>query len=159
MTLEEYRNSRYEDLFLAVIKKEIDWNNAERVFVTVEDFPNPITISDLLKIVVREAIIENGETLTQENQKRIEEEAKQIIGNKLGEIYFVILLNKDNRYIELGRMIPLEPEYQIICQIPFKAYYKKEEYSFEEDEDGPYLSIDMKPFEKFVKDYQEGSFN
>ncbi len=103
--------------------------------------------------------MENNEPLTDENRKRIEDDVKQTITPNLEEWYPVILVKKDTAYIDLSQMKELESEYKIICQIPFSEYYKECDYSFEEDEDGPYLEIDMEPFNVFVKDYEGGKFS
>lgn len=159
MTLAEYKNSRYEDLFLAVIKKEIDWENADKVILDIPDIPFDFTALDALENAVREALIENNEPLTEENQKRIEEEVKQTIGTHLEETNPVILLKTEEGYIDLSVMKNLEPEYKVVCLIPFKEYYGENDYSFNEDEDGPYFEIDTDPLEKFFSDYEEGKFN
>ena len=159
MTLAEYKNSRYEDLFLAVIKKEIDWENADKVILDIPDIPFDFTALDALKNAVREALIENNEPLTEENQKRIEEEVKQTIGTHLEETNPVILLKTEEGYIDLSVMKNLEPKYKVVCLIPFKEYYGKNDYSFNEDEDGQYFEIDTDPLEKFFSDYEEGKFN
>ena len=159
MTLAEYKNSRYEDLFLAVIKKAIDWENADKVILDIPDIPFDFTALDALKNAVREALIENNEPLTEENQKRIEEEVKHTIGTHLEETNPVILLKTDEGYIDLSVMKNLEPEYKVVCLIPFKEYYGENDYSFNEDEDGPYFEIDTDPLEKFFSDYEEGKFN
>ena len=156
MTLEQYRNSRYEDLFLAVIKKELDWNQAEQFLLTIPNSSYKVTAHDLLKIAVEEALRENGEPLTEENKKMIEEEVKQAITPHLEEWEPVILLKQDEGFVDLSRMEELDKEYKIICQISFSEYYGKYDYFFDEDENGPYLIIDMGPFEEFVKDYERG---
>ena len=159
MTLTEYKNSRYEDLFLAVLKKEIDWENADKIILNIPDIPFDFTALDALKNAVREALVENNEHLTEENQKRIEEEVKQTIGTNLEETNPVILLKTEEGYIDLSVMRKLDSEYKVICLIPFKEYYGEDDYSFNEDENGPYLEIDMEPFEKFAKDFEEGKVN
>lgn len=159
MTLNDYRMLRYEDFFLAIIKREMNWEDAEHVYLTIPDYPAEITAVELLRIAVDEALIENNEPLTDENRKRIEDDVKQTITPNLEEWYPVILVKKDTVYIDLSQMQELESEYKIICQIPLSEYYKECDYSFEEDEDGPYLDIDMEPFNVFVKDYEEGKFS
>ena len=69
------------------------------------------------------------------------------------------MVKHENGYIDLSQMQELDTAYKIVCQIPLSQYYGEGDYSFEEDEDGPYLSIDMEPFEVFVKDYEEGKLN
>ena len=64
MTLNDYRKLRYEDFFLAIIKKEMNWEEAEHVFLTIPDYPCKITALDLLKIAVEEILIEKKETLS-----------------------------------------------------------------------------------------------
>lgn len=159
MTLHEYRMLRYEDFSLGIVKREMDWKDAENVRLTLPNFPSELTALDLLKIAVDEALIENNEPLTEENRKKIEEEVKQTITPNLEEWRPVILVKHENGYIDLSEMGELAPAYKVICEIPFSRYYNENDYSFEEDEDGPYLSIDMEPFNAFVKDYEEGKFN
>lgn len=159
MTLAEYKNSRYEDLFLAVIKKEIDWENADKIILDIPDIPFVFTAHDALRTAVRDALVENNQKPTEENMRSIEEEVKQTIGTNLEETNPVILLKTEEGYIDLSVMKKLESEYKVVCLIPFKKYYGENDYSFNEDEDGPYLEIDMEPFEKFFKDYEEGKFN
>ena len=156
MTLNDYRMLRYEDFFLAIIKREMNWKDAEHVFFTLPDSPEQITAIDLLRMAVDEALIENNKPLTDENRKRIEDDVKQTITPNLEEWYPVILVKQDDGYIDLSQMQKLETSYKIVCQIPFSRYYKECDYSFEEDEDGPYLDIDMEPFELFTKEFEEG---
>ena len=68
-------------------------------------------------------------------------------------------MKHENGYIDLSQMQELKTAYKIICRIPLNQYYKECDYSFEEDKDGPYLDIDMEPFNLFVKDYKEGKFS
>lgn len=158
MTLNDYKMLRYEDFFLAIIQREINWKEAEHIFLTIPEYPYKITALDLLKTAIDEALIENNELLTEENRKRIEEDVKQSISQNLEEWYPVILVKYGNGYLDLSQMQELESSYKIICQIPLSQYYKEEEYSFEEDKDGPYLNIDMQPFNVFTQDYKEGKF-
>lgn len=156
MTLNDYKSLRSEVLFLAIIKREMNWQDAEKVFFSHPDFKEQITAHDLLEIAVKEALIENNEPITDEKKKEIEEEVKQTIASNLEEWYPVILVKQEDGYIDLSKMKKLETSYKITCQIPLSKYYKECDYSFEEDEDGPYLNIDMEPLEQFSKDYQEG---
>lgn len=158
MTLNEYRMLRYEDFSLAIIKREMNWDDAAHVWLTIPNHPFQITALDLLKMAVDEAIMENNEPLTEENRKKIEEEVKQTITPNLEEWYPVILVKHEDGYLDLSQMGNLENCYKIVCQVPFSQYYNESDYSFEEDEDGPYLNIDMEPFNAFVKDYEEGKF-
>lgn len=158
MTLNDYKMLRYEDFFLAIIQREINWKEAEHIFLTIPEYPYKITALDLLKTAIDEALIENNELLTEENRKRIEEDVKQSISPNLEEWYPVILVKYGNGYLDLSQMQELESSYKIICQIPLIQYYKEEEYSFEEDKDGPYLNIDMQSFNVFTQDYKEGKF-
>jgi len=103
--------------------------------------------------------VENNQLPTEENMRSIEEEVKKTIGTQLEETNYVILLKTKEGYVDLSKMENLESEYKVACLIPFKKYYGKNDYSFKEDENGPYLEIDMEPFKKFVKDYEEGKFN
>ena len=50
MTLNDYRKLRYEDFFLAIIKREMNWKDAEHVFLTLPYSSEQVT-----------AIDENGE--------------------------------------------------------------------------------------------------
>ena len=159
MTLDDCKKFRYENFFLAIIKREMNWGDAENVFLTIPDYPFPMTALDLLKMAVEDAIAEKNEPLTEENKKRIEEEVKQSITPQLEEWYPIILVKHAEGYIDLSEMKELESVYKIVCQIPFSQYYKECDYSFKEDEDGPYLNIDMEQFELFVKDYEEGKFD
>lgn len=159
MTLNDCRLLRYEDFFLAIIKKEMDWDEAEHVLLTIPDYSHKISAANLLKMAIDEALRENNEPLTEENKKRIEEDVKQTITPNLEEWYPVILVKHENGYIDLSQMQELDTAYKIVCQIPLSKYYREGDYSFEEDEDGPYLNIDMEPFEVFVKDYEEGKLN
>lgn len=159
MTLAEYKNSRYEDLFLAVIKKEIDWENADKVVLKIPELPFEITARDALRNAVRDAIVENNQSPTEENMRSIEEEVKKTIGTQLEETNPVILLKTKEGYIDLSKMENLESDYKVACLIPFKEYYGENDYSFKEDENGPYLEIDTEPLEEFFKDYEEGKFN
>lgn len=158
MTLNDYRMLRYEDFFLAIIKREMNWENAEHAFFTLPGSTEQITAIDFLRIAVDEALIENNEPLTDENRKRVEDEVKQAITPNLEEWYPVILVKQENGYIDLSQMQKLDSSYTIVYQIPFSRYYKECDYSFEEDEDGPYLNIDMKPFELFTKEYEDRTF-
>ena len=159
MTLNDFRQLRHENFFLAIVKREMNWKDAEKVFFTIPDYPSPISALDLLDIAVEEALIEKNEPLTQENRDRIKEEVKRDITPNLEEWYPVILVKHETGYWDLSIMERLDPVYTIICQIPMNKYYRESDYSFEEDEDGPYLSIDMEPFNDFVKDYQQGKLN
>jgi len=159
MTLNDYRMLKYEDFFLAIIKREMNWEEAAHVYLTIPDYPGEVTAIELLRMAVDEALMENNEPLTDENRKRIEEDVKRKITPNLEEWYPVILVKTEEGYIDLSQMQKLEPEYKIICQTPLSEYYKEGEYSFEEDEDGPYLEIDMEPLEVFGKDFEEGKFN
>ena len=159
MTLNDYKMLRYEDFFLAIIKRKIDWKEAEHIILTIPEYPYKITALNLLEMAIDEALIENNEILTEENRKRIEEDVKQLISPNLEEWYPVILVKYENRYLDLSQMQELENSYNIICQIPLSQYYKEGDYSFEEDKDGPYLNIDMQPFNVFIQDYKEGKFN
>ena len=156
MELNDYRKLRYDDFFLAIIKREMNWDEAEHVYLTHPDFPDKITAIDLLKIAVNEALIENDEPLTDENRKKIEDDVKKKIAPHLEEWYPVILVKVNGEYIDLSQMKKLDSSYKIICQVPFSNYHMECDYSFEEDEDGPYLNIDMEPFELFVKNYENG---
>ncbi len=158
MTLNDYKMLRYEDFFLAIIKRKINWKEAEHIFLTIPEYPYKITALDLLKMAIDETLIENNELLTEENRKRIEDDVKQTISTNLEEWYPVILVKYGNGYLDLSQMQELESSYKIICQIPLSQYYKEEEYSFEKDKDGPYLNIDMQPFNVFTQDYKEGKF-
>lgn len=155
MTLNDYRMLRYEDFFLAIIKKEMNWKEAEHVFLTLPGYPDKITAIDLLRMAVDEVLMENKEPLTDENRKRIEYDVKQTISPNLEEVYPVILVKQEDGYIDLSQMQKLQSEFKIVCLIPFSKYYKEDDYSFEEDEDGPYLNIDMEPFDRFTKEYEE----
>ena len=66
MTLEELRNSRYEDLCLAVVKREIDWNDAEKVFLTIPGYDYEMSVINVLKISVEEVITERNIHNTEE---------------------------------------------------------------------------------------------
>ena len=158
MTLNDYKMLRYENFFLAIIKREMNWEDAEHVFLTLPDYPDPITAIELLRIAVDETLIETNEPLTDENRKRVEEDVKQTITPNLEEWHPVILVKQDDGYIDLSQMQKLETSYQIVCQIPFSKYYKECDYSFEEDETGPYLNIDMEPFNIFVNAFEEGKY-
>lgn len=159
MTLNDYRMLRYEDFFLAVIKRNLNWEEAENVLITLPHLSSPVSALELLKMSVEAALKENNVPLTDENKKRIEEKVKQAITPNLEERYPVILVKHETGYIDLSKMQKLEPEYQIVCQVPLKKYYKESDYSFEEDKDGPYFNIHMEPFKLFVKDYERGKFN
>ena len=158
MTLNDYRKLRYEDFFLAIIKREINWKDAEHVFFTNPYSSEQVTAIDLLRIAVNTILIKNNEPLTEENRKKIEDDVKQTITSTLEEWYPVILVKQEDGYIDLSQMQKLETTYNIVCQIPFSEYYKECDYSFKEDENGPYLDIDMEPFELFVREYEEGKF-
>lgn len=154
LTLNDCKMLRYEDFFLAIIKRSLNWEDAENTFLTLPDFSEPITAIDLLRIAVDETLIENNEQLTDENRKKIEDAVKHAITPHLEEWYPVILVKYEDGYLDLSQMQMLEVSYEIVYQIPFSKYYKESDYSFEEDENGPYLNIDMKPFELFTKEYE-----
>ena len=159
MTLQEYQEARHEDLFLAVVSRVLSWEEVKNVCLYIPDYPNGIIATDVLKISVEQALLENNEPVTEENVKNIEEEVKRTITTHLEECHETILLKYGNIYIDISQMAEFDPEYEIKCLVPLAEYYSKEDYSFDEGEDGPYLSIDMEPFEEFVKDYSEGKFN
>ena len=158
MTLNDFKKTRKEDLFLAVIKREMNWKDAEKVFFTLPGYSNPVSAQKILEIAVEEALFECKESVTPENRKKIEEEVKQSITPNLEEWYPVILAKYENGYLDLSKMEELDSTFQIVCQIPINEYYKELEYSFEEDQNGPYLNIDMEPFNDFTKDYENGKF-
>ena len=154
MTLEELRKSRIEDLFLAVLAKDIGWDKAKFVRLKTPEYPNGITALDAMKISVWQAIIENNEPLTEEYKMRIENEVKQQISTSLEEIYYTILLKHGETYIDLVDMKEISEDMKVKELVKFEEYFSKEEYSFEEDEDGPYLDIERKNFEKFIENYK-----
>lgn len=157
MTLKQCNTFRKENLFLCVIKKEVNWEKADTIFLTIPGYPNQMTALDLLKMAVDEAIMENNENLTDEYKNRIEEEVKQQITPNIEEYYPVILAEADNVYYDLSIMKELDSEFKIIVKTPLSKYYPNaDDFSFEEDEEGPYLNIDMKSFNHFVDDYVNG---
>ena len=88
--------------FLAIIKRKIDWKEAEHIILTIPEYPYKITALNLLEMAIDEALIENNELLTEENRKRIEEDVKQLISPNLEEWYPVILVKYENRYLDLS---------------------------------------------------------
>jgi len=160
MTLKELRKARHEDIFLAVISRQLSWEESENLVMRTEEYPYGIRVSEALKICIEEALLESQKPLTEENIKSLEEEIKQTITSHLEESFNTILLKKDEYYIDLSIMTELDSKYKIKCLVEFNQYYSKGEYSFEEDEGGsPYLDLELEPFQKFWKDYEEGKFN
>ena len=160
MTLNEYRKLRHEDFYLAVVKRKLDWEDAEHVFVTIPELNVRVTVVELLRMAVGQALIENNEALTDENRKRIEDDVKQTISPNLEDWYHTALVKYEDEYIDLYEMQKLDSSHEIVCIVPFNQYYKENDYSFEEDEnDEPYFEMDMEIFDNFVKDYEEGKFN
>jgi len=159
MTLEEYRKAKHEDFFLAVISKKIGWEQAHEVVVYLPQYPEGITVLELMETSVEIALAENKVPITEENKKIIEKEVKETFSTFLEEWYPVILLKYGESYIDLSEMKELGKEYEIKCLVPMKEYYKEDEYSFEEDEGGIYINIEPYPFSCFATDYEEGKFN
>lgn len=158
-TLEEYRQSKHEDFFLAIIVREISWEEATDVVIYLPEYPNGITVTKALELSVKEALAESNEPVTEENKKRVEEEVKKTISTQLESSAPVILLKHEEGYIDLSEMKELGEEYDIKCLVPLGDYYEKAEYSFEEDDEGIYLDIDTDPFDAFVEDYENGMYN
>lgn len=159
MTMQDYRDARYEEFFLALVIRELDWEEAKDVVLNVPDYPDGITAIDALKISVEQALIENNEEPTEENKKRIEEDVKKSITTHLERWEYVILLKHGEQYIDLSEMNEMDSRYKIRVIVPFKEYYSEDDYCFEEDEEGPYLSIEMDGFNKFVEDCEAGKFD
>lgn len=158
MTLKDYRQTKHEDLFLAIIVKEIRWEDAADIVIYLPEYPNGITVAKALALSVKEALAEHNEPVTEENKKRVEEDVKKTISTQLESWAPVILLKHGEGYIDLSEMKELGAEYEIKLLIPLGDYYEKNEYSFEQDEEGPYLDIDATPFNSFVEDYESGMY-
>lgn len=158
MTLKEYREAKHEDFFLAIIVKEISWEDAADVVIYLPEYPNGITVAKALELSVEEALAESNEPITEENKKSVEEKVKKTISTHLQSWAPVILLKHGEGYIDLSEMKKLGAEYEIKLLIPLGDYYEKDEYSFEEDEEGLYLDIDATPFNSFVEDYESGMY-
>lgn len=154
MTLDDFKSLQYENFFLAIIKRKKQWKENQKVSFKIPDYPSFSAIIDLLNITVKQKIIEKDKGLN--NSSLVKEDAKQskILNNKDG--YPVILAKTENGYLDLSKMEKLDSAYQIICEIPINEYYRECDFSFEEDEEGPYLNIDVEPLRKFIKDYREG---
>lgn len=157
MTLEEYRATKKENLFLAIIKKNLNWEEAGDKTIFLEEFPEGISISDLLKFAAEGAIMESGEELTEERRQEVENEVKQTIMPCLEELTPVILLKVDEEeYIDLSTMEKFDSkEYEVKVKIPISQYFEDEDFSFEEDDEGIYFSVDTEKFDSFTKDYEE----
>lgn len=158
-TLEEYRQSKHEDFFLAIIVREISWEEATDVVIYLPEYPNGVTVAKALELSVKEALAESDEPVTEENINRVKEDVKKTISTQLESWAPVILLKHEEGYIDLSEMKELGEEYEIKCIIPLADYYEETEYSFEENEDGIYLDIDNDPFISFVEDYVNGMYD
>lgn len=159
MTLKELREARHEDFFLAVVSRELSWEEAENECLFTEEYPNGICVKDVLRICVEEALSDVHEQITEEKIKSIETDIKQTTTSHLEECFNTILLKNGEHYIDVSVMEELNSEYKIKCLVSLDRYYNQGEYSFEEDEEGStYLNLDLDPFDKFIKDYQEGKF-
>lgn len=156
MTLEEYRSTKIENFFCAIIVRKMTWEEAKNATFTVEGYSESMTTIDMLKIAVEQALQENGEMLTEENKKRVEEDVKSKILPHLEAEYNVILLKRGETYIDLSEMKELNmEEYLIKALVPLARYCKEEDYGFDEDESGVYFEVRMELLEKFVEDYGE----
>ena len=156
MKLEEYRDLSSDKLFLAIIKKSVNWNEADRFYFDVPGFDNPISAADILEIAVKEALEENNEPISQENMERIRAEVQEAITPNLEEWYPVIVAALEDWYMDLSVMEKLDTSFEFEKLIPISCYYNNSQYSFEEDEGEVYLSIDKVPFNRFVNDYESG---
>lgn len=162
MTLKDYRNSRIEDLFLAVIVKRniVGWEDAHHLHITIPDEQLSITAQEVLNIAVERAIIENNEELTEENKSIKKKEIMENVTTLFEECYPVPLLKmKNGKYMDLSVMAELAQEFEIRCLTNFKEYYNEGDFSFEEDEEGPYLNIEMEPFDNFFNEWKEKNLN
>lgn len=142
LTLQQYRESKFEELFFAVLTREVSWEEVKNIRFYPLDCPEGISATDVL------------EKTSDHPAKFSEIEAWEIT-------FVTVLLKHGDFYIEIPTNAQLPPEYEIKCLIPFKRYCNKEEYSFEQDKKGkPYLKLEGEdPFEKFIKDYDEGKFD
>lgn len=161
MTLEELRNVNPEDLSLAVISKNLNWEESDKVKIVLEEYPDGITARELLKECVRMALEESKEPCTEERKAEVEAEIKAQMGPMLAEAYYTVLLSTNEGYVDLAEMQAMDPEFEIKVQVPISEYCCQEgDYFFgENDEEGPYIIVKKEPMEKFAKDYEEGKFD
>lgn len=72
-TLEEYRQSKHEDFFLAIIVREISWEEATDVVMYLPEYPNGITVTKALELSVKEALLR----VTSQLQKKTKSVSKK----------------------------------------------------------------------------------
>lgn len=160
VTLEELRKTSFDDFFLAIVVRSLDWDEAENLQVFLAEYPEGITIGQLLTVCVEEALKESNDEITDERLAKVTEDVKSRIKPMLDEWYPLVLIKKGDNYIDLSSMEEtLDPQFKIRVIVPLRNYCNEEDYCFEEEDGKVCFFIENGVVEAFSKDYEDGEYD
>ena len=160
VTLEELQKTSFDDFFLAIVARSLNWDEAKDLQVFLDEYPEGITIKQLLKVYVEEALQEKNDEITDEMQAKVTEDVKSRIKPMLEEWYPLVLIKKGDNYINLSSMEEtLDSKFKIKVIVPLRNYCREEDYCFEEEDGKVYFFIENGVVEAFSKDYEDGEYD
>ena len=154
ITMEDVRNAKLEELFLATIERELDWEEAEAHTEPVEGFRNGMNVSELLRYAAKNQLGKRTE-LSEENILKNIRRIKRKIPRGIAESYITLLLKKDGMYFDILTKKELDNEYKIKNIRPLSKYVTEEDVKIREDDDGLALYIEDFVFPNYCKDVKE----
>lgn len=141
-TLEDYKNTSIEDLYMAVVFEYV-----QNASITDEESAKELARS------IAEDIIKNG--LTQKKADAIESELRESTNIHVNK-RVAVLLKVGNKYLDVtDECKPLDKvKGPYIEELePFEKYYAKDEYTFVEEDGKIYIDVQsMAPIEEYERE-------
>lgn len=154
ITMEDVRNAKLEELFLATIERRLSWEEAEAHNEPIEGFGKEMTVTELLRYAAKNQLgkrTKPSEENIAKNVRRIKRRIKQGIM----ESYVTLLFKNDNIYFDILSKKELNNEHHINKIRPLSNYATELDFEFREDEDGVVLYIEDFVFQNYLNEVEQ----
>ncbi len=153
VSLTDIRNAKLGDLFCATIKKELTWEEADKIPLSIEGMPKGIRASEVLKRAVEMTLEDELGEVTEEAVTNVTEQIKHSVLSELTTEQGTILFKKGDEYFDMAQMKPLINSYKVNNLKPLSNYSTNpNDIEIVDGEEGLEFNMEEEVFEKYLEE-------